>query len=312
MKVHQKWATRSAIMLVLFRGVACLAQLTNFSVNPEADAFVREADPTNNYGLAGSLSVAGVSATNGFGIPGGRADSLVRFQWNEVLNALDAALGNHDWFIACAALRLYEIGAPNNALFSRGIGTFEARWLTSGDGWEEGTGSPNAPTMDGVSFRDLASLVNPAHDVSLGIFTNNGVDGAFTITLPAAFAEHLRSGGSTTFHFTPASDSVGFTFFSRNNPRPSLGIALDLTVVAGPRPHLASIERTNANEVVIHFNTRSNWTHVLQYRDVLATDAINSWSNLFNAPAQTFDSEANVVDVITNPRRFYRLSLSPP
>src|SRR5262245_64088517 len=114
----------------IFTGIAfvastSVAQTTNVSVSCEADAFVREAAPTNNYGRAGALSVAGILATNGSGLPGGRANSLARFRLNEVAASLDAAFGNHEWLIIRAELRLYEVAAPNNPLFSRGIGAVE-------------------------------------------------------------------------------------------------------------------------------------------------------------------------------------------
>src|SRR5262245_42506166 len=90
---------RSVITLLLWHAVASFAQTTNLSLIPEADAFVREADPSFNYGRAGSLSVAGRSATNGFGLLSGRTDSLVRLQLSEAVTALDEAFGD-DWFIA--------------------------------------------------------------------------------------------------------------------------------------------------------------------------------------------------------------------
>lgn len=304
----------AALAAFALASVTSLAQMTNVSVNPEADAFIRDFAPTNNYGRAGALSVGGASATNGFGVLGGRADSLIRFRVNEVAASMDTVFGNHDWLIINAALHLYEMGAPNNALFSRGVGAFEVRWLAAGDNWQEGTGSPSVPTTDGVSFQDLTSLVDPAHDVSLGVFTNYGADGSLTINLPLspAFVEDLLSGAPTTLQFSPASDSIGFTFLSKSDPRVDLRIALVLTVSAGPPPQIASIERTNANEIAIRFNTRSNWTHVLQYCEVLLTNGVNPWVNLFSPPAQPFDGQTEVLDSVTDRQRFYRLSISPP
>src|SRR5262249_24846346 len=135
------WATTVRLVMHL---ILCLAparaggQTTNFLLNPEEDAFVREAAPTNNYGRAGAVSVGGVGATNGFGVLGGRVESLVRFRLSDALPSLDAAMGGHEWFIAAAGLQLYEMGAPNNPLFNRGIGALEVRWLASGDNWQEG------------------------------------------------------------------------------------------------------------------------------------------------------------------------------
>src|SRR5262245_9717907 len=299
--------------VIAFVASTSVAQITNVSLSCEADAFVREAAPTNNYGRAGALSVAGILATNGFGLPGGRADSLARFRLNEVVASLDAAFGNHEWLINRVALRLYEIGAPNNSLFSRGIGAFEVRWLASGNDWQEGTGSPSSPTMDGVSFQDLRLLTHPGRDLSLGVFTNNGTDGLLTanLALEPEFVDILRSGGPTTLQFTSASDSIGFTFLSRTAGA-DLRIGLELTAAAGPQQRIASIGQTGSSQVTIRFNTRSNWTHVIQYCDVLPTETGNPWLNLFSVPVQSFDGQAEFVDAVTNRQRFYRLSSPQP
>src|SRR5262245_9206805 len=106
-----------ALLVFGFGLLPSFAQTTNVVLNPEADAFIREVAPTNNYGRAGSLSVAGPSSTNGFGATGGRADSLLRFRLNEVIASLDTAFGDGNWFFLRARLKLYEMGAPNNALF---------------------------------------------------------------------------------------------------------------------------------------------------------------------------------------------------
>src|SRR5262245_17605680 len=129
MNARRECGRFGATLAVVSACFTSVGQITNVSVNPAEDAFIREAAPTNNYGRAGSLSVGGVSATNGFGVLGGRADSLVRFRLGDVVALLDTMFGNHDWFVAGASLRLYEMGAPNNALFSRGVGAFEIRWL---------------------------------------------------------------------------------------------------------------------------------------------------------------------------------------
>jgi hypothetical protein len=300
-------------MALVLASLSSLAQTTNILVNPEADAFIRAAAPAANYGGAGSLSVGGVTATNGFGVLGGRADSLVRFNLGESVNALDSAFGNHDWFVVSAVLQLYEIGTPNNALFSRGIGAFEVRWLASGDNWVEGSGSPNVSTTDGVAFQDLPSLLNPAQDLSLGVFTNKSTDGplAIQLRLPPGFVEDLRAGGLMTLQFTPASNSIGFTLLSRSDPRTNLRITLNLTVAAGSPPRISAIESASDKEVAIHFTARSNWTYVVQYCGSLPTNADNAWLNLFTVSAQSSNTQAVVRDAITNAQGFYRLVVVP-
>jgi hypothetical protein len=304
-------ATASALLL----GAAGLSfgQTTNLLLYAEADAFLRAAMPTNNYGRAGSLSVAGLAATNGFGVPGGRSDSLVRFSLAESVPRLDEAFGDHTWFILNAVLRLYEMGSPNNASFSRGVGAFEIRWLAQGDVWVEGTGSPNVPTTDGVTFADLPSLLDPARDLALGVFTNRSADGFLDIPLPLypAFVEDLRGGGPTTLHFTPASEAVGFTFLSRSDPRTSLRLTLELTIAPGPPPRISMINRTRAGEVAIRFHARSNWTHLLQGRDWVGPAANSAWIDLMTLAAAPASLEAQYSDGTTNAQRFYRLLAWP-
>jgi len=306
-------AAKNTVACVLLFGLgvgACsaTAQVTNVSLNPEADTFVRAAAPAANYGGAGSLTVSGESATNGFGVPGGRAESLARFHLDTVVPALDGAFGDHDWFIVAASLQLYEMGAPNNALFSRGIGAFEVRWLATHTKWQEGTGSPNMPGTNGVAFQDLSSLFDPANDLSLGIFTNSGMNGVITIPLSfaAPFVEDLRAASPVTLRFAPVDDSIGFTFLSRSDPRPDLRIALRLTVSAGPLPRISVATSVETNQVAIRFFVRSNLTHVLQSSADLA-----HWSDWFTLPAAFSNTEAAVVYTVTNRQRFFRLLVQP-
>src|SRR5437660_4689530 len=164
----------TAAFLVL-SAQSCFSQTATITVNPEADAFVRAADPFGNYGGAGAIAVSGPTAVNGSNQPNGAFDSLMRFPMSNVVASFDAALGTHEWLVVRAVLKLTEISAPFNPVFNRGVGEFEIRWLKS-NSWIEGTGTPMQPTMDGVTWDDLQSLLNPGTDVSLGHFTNSGVD----------------------------------------------------------------------------------------------------------------------------------------
>jgi hypothetical protein len=159
----------------------------------------------------------------------------------------------------------------------------------------------------------LPAILDPARDLGLGVFTNNGADGSLTISLPLqpAFVEDLRAGGLTTLHFTPASDSIGFTFLSRNDPRPDLRVALELTVAAGPPPSISTIEPSGNSQVVIRFAARSNWTYVVQSRDIVRTSAESPWTNFFTMAAQPSNTQVEVHDAITNAQRFYRLLVLP-
>src|SRR6185436_8285501 len=100
----------------------------------------------------------------------GAFDSFIRFNTAAMVASFDSALGTNNWIINGARLRVTELGAPAQALFNRGVGGFEIRWITN-DNWIEGTGNPNTPTTTGITFNDEATLVNLITDLSLGTFT---------------------------------------------------------------------------------------------------------------------------------------------
>jgi len=301
-----------ALNLVLGAPLVCCGQTTRLAVTPSAGAFVRSLAPASNYGNAGALSVSGSAAVNAAGEQNGLFDSLIRFPMSEVAASLNGALGSNQWLVTAAALVVNEVGAPGNAIFNRGVGAFEIRWISS-DTWVEGTGTPNAPTADGIAYDDLSSVLNPGADVSLGQFTNGGVDGSlsFPLRLVGGLVSNVLAGADLNLYLTAASTSVGFTFNSRHFSEASSWPSLNLTVIAKPRVLIASIEQPAANRVVLRFNTESNWTYVVQSLDGLSAGSPGGWSNLFTVAARPFNDEAVFVDTVTNRQRFYRLLVSP-
>jgi len=278
------------------------------SVAPEADAFVRSAMPTNNYGGAGAISVSGSAAVNSANEQNGLFDSLLRFAMSNVVSSLDATLGSHDWLVLRVTFRLTEVGDPPSPIFNRGVGAFEIRWLAT-NAWTEGSGIPVEPTTDGVTWNDVLSLLNPGTDVTLGQFTNSGVDGrlAFELALKEPFVSDIRSGTCVSFYLTAASPQIGFTagsrtFFSTNFPE------LEITAEANPHPRIDQIQ-LSATNVSVSFGTVSNWTYTLQYTDGVPVGA-GGWSNRVAIPAEPTNSNVVFVDGITNRERFYRLALS--
>jgi hypothetical protein len=301
---------RRAIVLGMLAGAPgfCLGQTATVAMTPTADAFVRSLAPGNNYGAAGALSVSGAAAVNGAGQQNGLLDSLIRFPLSGVVTLFNGSLGTNAWVVAGVALAVTEVGAPNNAIFNRGVGAFQVRWIVS-DEWVEGHGTPNTPTTKGVVYQDLGSLLNPAVDVSLGQFTNSGVDGvvSFPLALAGVLASNIMAGTDLNLYLTAASTSVGFTFNSRNFGTASAWPSLEVTAVARPAATINSIERVGLNQVAIHFNTASNWAYTVQGGTGLASGV---WSDLFTVPARPFDDQAKYVDAITNQQKFYRLMLS--
>jgi hypothetical protein len=224
-----------AVALGLVAGMHLVyqGQTATLPVTPSADAFVRSLAPGSNYGAAGSLSVSGSAAVNGEGQQNGLLDSLMRFPMSGVAASLNGSLGYNGWVVTGATLVVTEVGAPSNGIFNRGVGAFELRWIAS-DGWVEGTGKPIAPTTDGVAYQDLGSVLNPAVDVSLGQFTNRGVDGSisFPLALSGALVSNIVAGTDLNLYLTAASTSVGFTFNSRDFTGTNSWPSLTITAIA--------------------------------------------------------------------------------
>ena len=291
--------------LLWFRG-SIVSQTVTVSVIPEADAFVRAADPSANYGGAGAIAVSGPAAVNAMNQQNGAFDSLVRFPMSNVVASLDTTFGAHDWFILRTTLKLTEMGAPPSPIFNRGVGTFEIRWLAA-DSWIEGTGIPVSPTTNGVAWNDLASLLSPATDVSLGQFTNSGTDARlpFVLTPNDLFMSEIRGGGRLTLYFTAISQQIGFTADSRtfisSNDFPSL----EIVAAANPHARIESIENSATN-TILSFDTISNWTYAVQFADALS----GPWSNLVTLPSQTANGHVALPATKISSQTFYRLSLS--
>ena len=249
-----------------------------------ADAFVRAAAPTFNYGGAGALSVSGANATNGQNVTNGAFDSFVRFNSAGVVTNFDSMFGTNNWVINGARLRVTEVGAPNNAVFNRGTGSFEVRWIADND-WTEGTGRPNAPTMDGISYSNEVTLLNSNADLSLGTFTNAGVDGtmSFWLELPAGFLSNVRAGTYVGLFLTASDSGIGFTFNSRDYQ--GAGAQPDIEISAVPRPGIASVSVTGADVVLACTNGTAGGTYY-----VLSTTNLAMPPNQWQAVGTNFPS----------------------
>jgi hypothetical protein len=177
----------------------------------------------------------------------------------------------------------------------------------------EGTGKPMTPTTDGVAYQDLSSVLNPAADVSLGRFTNSGLDATVSFPLPLArgLVSNVLAGADVDLYLTAASASVGFTFNAKDFTGTNSWPGLTITAVVLPPARITSIGRLGASQVSVRFNTASNWTYVLQGLDGLPAGVPGGWSNLLTVAAKPFDDQAQFVDGVTNRQRFYRLVLSP-
>ena len=294
------------IILLLAASACCRSQTATVAVNPEADAYVWSEGPTNNYGGAGAIAISGAAAVNETGQQNGSYDSLIRFPMSNAVAVLDAALNTHDWLVLRATLSLTELGAPPYPGFNRGVGAFEVRWIASGN-WIEGTGIPKGPTMDGVAWNDLPSILNAMSDASLGQFTNSGVDArlSFDLALKEPLLSAVRSGTRVNLYLTAVNPQIGFTAGARTFFDLAGFPSLVIVAAANPHPRIDMINSQGTN-AVISFSTVSNWTYVVQG----ANGFSETWSNLLTVGAQSTNGHVLFTDPQSNEKRFYRLSVS--
>lgn len=212
---------RGLSLLLLLSVLSPLAAQVS-ALNPTADAFVTTGPAgndrsNNNYGGAGALGIAAS------GKPQGEFQSLLRFNVGQITGSLQSI-----------TLRL-TAQSPNNGIFNSPstAGTFSIFWQQS-DNYLEGTGSPNSPTADGVTFSSLAGLQSSADEL-LGTFSYNGATSGnftYTLSLPPGFTNDVMNGGSVSLRLAAADANIAFLFGSRTMG--SNGPLLTITSVPEP------------------------------------------------------------------------------
>jgi hypothetical protein len=246
------------------------------------DAFVRSNAPTANYGAAGSLTVSGVTATNSQGTVNGIADSFVRFNTAALVTSLDSQFGPGNWLINGVSLRVIEVGAPNNNIFTRGQGAFSVSWI-SNDDWTEGTGMPMAPTADGVVYTNEQSLLT--NTVSLGTFTNAEANSTNSYSLGSSspFIDDISAGGDVGLYLTAASPGIGFTFNSQNFTTATQRPLVIISAVA--KPGVIGLAFSGNNPLILVTKGITGQTYVvLTSTNLLAP--LNQWNPIAtNVPA---------------------------
>ena len=264
---------------------------------------MRSQDPVHNYGGAGALSVSGPIATNIIGQQAGLLDSFMRFDVSSVVSNFHSIFGMGRWGISKVILNVTEQTDVNNTIFNGGVGPFEIRWIATNT-WTEGTGKPNNPTTDGITYNDESSLLSPTLG-SLGTFVNSGTDGVVRLSLGASagFVSNLSTGNLVSLFLTATTNStVGFTFHSRNFIDPSQFPFLEITAV--PISQITSLVITGS-DVKISFATTNGVLYSVEYNTNLVA---GNWNTLTNNIAGTggivtfTDSGAAAL-----PQRFYKV-----
>lgn len=253
---------KTILSILVSAGCVFAAYAQQFAAPPDADAFVRAAPgATNlNYGASSMLAVAGLTATNALGATNGVFDTFIRFNMALLPGSFNSVFGSNNWVFTHAVLELTEQAAPTNSLFNRGVGTFQVRWIASTN-WTEGTGTPTAPTTDGICYTNEATLLNSSTDEVLGTYTNSGLNQSefFYLTFPSGFVKVLRAGGEVDLYLTAISPKIGFTFdsfeFPTNADWPFLAIAGE------PQTVITSLTRSGKNITLNCTNGASSETY---------------------------------------------------
>jgi hypothetical protein len=244
------------LLVVLLLGVVspARAQVT-YTVATSADAFLPTGSTNNpagsdltglNFGAAGTLVIAPASSVKG------EFQSVIKFNLTNALPLFDATCGTNNWTITGLALELtsnYGAGGaqPNNPIFNVITGgKFVITWL-SDDTWLEGTGNPNLPTTDGVTYNSLPALLSSPHEVlGSNTYLPPGVNVHVTWPLPlnSNLVADAAGGGEVSFLFAAADHQINYLFNSRSFGRGNEPL---IHVTAAPLVRLLSGYFTNAN-----------------------------------------------------------------
>lgn len=214
------------LLLVLF-GACTLAQAqVTFTGTTSDDAFLATGSPNNprgtdltgsNFGAAGVLYIAPAASANG------EYQSVLKFSLFGASSLFNSACGSN-WTITAISLELTgniaTAGAqPDNAMFNPVTGgNFVIEWLAD-DNWVEGTGRPNFPTTDGVTYGSLADLLAGAHEI---LCTNtysppgNNVPVTWTLPLNGNLVNDIARGGAVSFRLFAVDNQISYLFNSHN------------------------------------------------------------------------------------------------
>ncbi len=302
-----------AIMLLGFGSIA-RAQVT-YTGTDYADAFLATGSLNNpegsdlmglNFGAAGTLVVAPAASVKG------EFQSVLKFSLSNAVALFNTNYGAGNWSITGISIQLtsnYGTSGvqPNNAIFPViNGGNFVIEWLSNND-WGEGTGTPNLPTTDGVTYDSLPDLLSGAHAI-LGTNTytppGNNVPVTYALPLDTNLVADVSGGGDVSFLLYAADNQIGYLFNSCNYGRGNEPL---INITATPRVLPLEILPGYFTNGLFHL-TGIGGTN-LQYQVQASSDlTTTNWQTIGTVTADgagmiRFDDPA-----ATNSQRFYRLS----
>lgn len=223
------WRIAAAVMLA-WGIVTAPLQAAIFTIsNSAADAFVVSLAPASNYGAAGAIGVAATGSAKG------EFQSLIRFDLAAAKTSFDGIYGAGQWTLDGVQLSLGATN-PNNALFNNPSvsGLVLVRWVAN-DSWAEGTGNPNTPQTNGVTWNTLPSFLSGA-DQALGSFTS-ATTGTVnnTLNVTSGLIGDAQAGSLASLLLLPGDSSVAALY---NSSTGTVKPMLTLSAVAIPEPGL--------------------------------------------------------------------------
>lgn len=278
-----------------------------------ADAFLATGSSNNpvgtdltdlNFGAAGTLVVAPAVCVKG------EFQSILKFDLSAATSLFNTSYGTNLWTISAISLELtsnYGVAGvqPNNGIFPVITGgDFVIEWL-SNDDWVEGTGTPNLPTMDGVTYDSLPDLLSdPTAILCTNTYTppGNNVPVSYNLPLNPDLVANVASGGDVTLLFYAADNQIAYLFNSYNYGRGNQPLILVTAV-----PVLKIISGNFANGVFQLVGLGSpNSSYQVQANSDLTT---TNWQTIGAVSADntgTFQfDDTNAPGIV---KRFYRIS----
>jgi hypothetical protein len=260
--VKNKLLLGCALLLTIlsFISIAGVANAAVFTTNgSDKGAFVRALAPNLNYGGGGALSVSGTNATTG-NPTNGAFDTFISFNTAAMVSNFNSIFGPSNWVITSATINLTANLAPGNAVFNYGTGSFQIRWIAN-DTWIAGTGTPNAPTTNGITYSQESSYLNTNTDMNLGAFTFAGsAKLSCPLALPNAFVTNMQAGGEVGFFMTAIDPGLGYVFYSRNYAGNTNSLPY-LVVSATAQPGISGISLSGTNLVLTATNGVAGGTY---------------------------------------------------
>lgn len=301
-----------AIAIVLLICTAAKSQVT-YTVTTSADAFLPTGSPNNpsgsnltglNFGGAGTLVIAPSNSVKG------EFESVIKFDLAGTTNLFNTSFGTNNWLITDIALELtsnYGAGGvqPNNPIFNViSGGKFVIAWL-SDDSWREGTGNPNLPTTDGVTYDSIPDLLASAHEIlATNTYAPPGVNVHVTWPLPlrSNLVADVATGGEVSFLFSAADDQINYLFNSRSYGRGNEPL---IRVTAAPLLRILSGRFTNGS---FHL-TGLGIPHTSYQIQASANLTATNWQTVGIVTANDAGMmEFNDAASTGQPQRFYRLA----